>query len=471
MSLRNIFTLSMLAGSVALAGCSSIPSIGEHEQVTKNQAVEQAKETADWLQDPAVTRLSSSVGQIVQRPNAVPARLRAMPVDIKFPSGATIRDLMHGLTIAEGLPTIAEDESLLDNPVRMTQYKGTLGELLDILAYTQNIDFSWRNNTLNLAQSSIYVITLPQDKELLDNIKTDITAYGASDVHTSLSSGTIFYRATPRNQENIGDYISRTVNNSSLITLQIMVLNVILEQDRRQGFDWGNLQAQLGNVGAATASASSEASVIEGLARNTGMISGQGAVFNVAKNSFNLSGVFNLLSNYGNVKTTQDVSLKTLGGKKVSLESVQKIPYVSDINLSTLESGTSSSGLETDTVNNGLTINFTPQYEADSELVSVEIDISLDTLLGFVNLSAGNQIGEITQPRTQVQKFNNTVRIPAGETVILGGVTYESLSDNRSSISVLDNADVADLKENLTSNSLFVVIRPTVTVYERQEGR
>lgn len=466
-AIKTLFSMSALA--LAVSGCTSMPSMDDFKQTTKTEAVEQAKATSDWMQDPAVTRLKSSVGSLVQKPDAVPYRIRNKQVDVRFPSGATVGDFITGMTIAEGIPSVSEDEQLMKKKVMMPSFKGKLGELLELMAHTHNIDFTWRNGALNLSENSIYVVTLPQDEELLSSVKTDIASYGATDIHTSLSSGTVFYRATPRSQENVSDYLSRVVNNSSLITLQIMVLNVNLEQDRKQGFDWGNLQAQLGNIGAAVADAST-GGTLESIVKNSASLSGQGLVFNKSAGDINLNGVFSLLSKYGNVKTTQDVSLKTLGGKKVSLQSVQKIPYVSDVNLSTLESGTSSSGLETSTVDNGLTINFTPHYEADSELVSVEIDISLDTLLGFVNLSGGNQIGEITQPRTQTQKFNNTVRVPAGKTVILGGVTYESLSDNRSSLSVLDNADIADLKENLTSNSLFVVIRPTVTVYEKDGG-
>jgi type II secretory pathway component GspD/PulD (secretin) len=85
-------------------------------------------------------------------------------------------------------------------------------------------------------------------------------------------------------------------------------------------------------------------------------------------------------------------------------------------------------------------------------------------------LSGGNQLGTITQPRTQRQAFNNTIRVPVGETVILGGVTYESISDNRNTLSFMDDKETASQNKNISSNSLFVVIRPTVILYKNIKG-
>src|SRR5690606_29854544 len=138
-----------------------------------------------------------------------------------------------------------------------------------------------------------------------------------------------------------------------------------------------------------------------------------------------VTGALNFLSNFGTTNITQNVSLKTISGSTVKLQSGQEVPYVKGI--SNTNNGDNSIGsTDTETVETGLTIEMQPHYDSDSEVVTVDVDVKLDAILEFVELQAGNQIGTLTQPLVQRQNMNDIVRVQAGRTVVIGGLQYDS---------------------------------------------
>ena len=468
---RKLLISSIILAS-ALSGCSTIPSDREISTMNKNDVNSEVKKNETWSQDPSIQIIYSNTGTQILKRNSIPNKIKEQEISIKLMPDSNIEDLLTAISLELDIPTIVENEEVSQSTVYIPSYSGKLTNLLDMISATKDISFDYKNGTIIAKESSSYVITLPQDKELLDTVSGELESIGARNVQSSVSSGSIFYNTTLKHQDKIESYLDRIVNNSSLITLQVMVINVNTDRDRKKGFDWSSFQAELGDIGVSgSGGGDSGGDNNDSVTGNIARITGSALILSAGGGDINISGLFNLLSTYGTTNTNQDVSLKTISGKEVTLDSFQEIPYVSDVNLSTTDTGVSNSGLETDTVKNGLTMSFLPYYEADSQLVSVDIGIELETLLGFVELSGGNQLGTITQPRTQRQAFNNTIRIPVGETVILGGVTYESISDNRNTLSFMDDKQTASQSKNTSSNSLFVVIRPTVILYKNLTGK
>jgi type II secretory pathway component GspD/PulD (secretin) len=117
----------------------------------------------------------------------------------------------------------------------------------------------------------------------------------------------------------------------------------------------------------------------------------------------------------------------------------------------------------TSTANDGITLKLLPAYDEASESVTVDIALSVEAVLSFNTLSAGSQIGSLSQPTTAEQTFNDTIRVRPGQTVVVGGLTYDQVS--RSSAVPLflpDSAKSSTLSVKRTA--LFIVVRPTVTV-------
>ena len=97
-----------------------------------------------------------------------------------------------------------------------------------------------------------------------------------------------------------------------------MVINVNTDRERKTGFDWSSFQAELGDIGV---SSNSDPSAGDGdgdgdsgssVTGNVARITGSALTLSAGGGDINISGLFNLLSTYGNTNTNQDVSLKTI---------------------------------------------------------------------------------------------------------------------------------------------------------------
>lgn len=86
--------------------------------------------------------------------------------------------------------------------------------------------------------------------------------------------------------------------------------------------------------------------------------------------------------------------------------------------------------------------------------------------MGFVTLSAGAQVGSLTQPQIQQQSFNNIARVMAGETVVLGGLVYDSVSDSRETLAGLEKAPIGSRDAKVRKNALLIVVRPSITAFQ-----
>ncbi len=106
----------------------------------------------------------------------------------------------------------------------------------------------------------------------------------------------------------------------------------------------------------------------------------------------------------------------------------------------------------------------TPAYDAESGTVTVEMNLSIEAVLGFNSLQAGNQIGQLSQPTTAERSFNDILRLRPGETVVVGGISYDSIGRNRAAPVGLRDTDLAHRTLTVSRTSMFIVLRPSVAV-------
>jgi type II secretory pathway component GspD/PulD (secretin) len=198
-----------------------------------------------------------------------------------------------------------------------------------------------------------------------------------------------------------------------------------------------------------------------------------------------ITGAIDFLSSFGTTKVDQNVQMKTLSGTEVKLRSGQQVPYVRGVQLAGLGAGGYGNGYGgggygglgsslTDKVETGLTMEVTPYFDSDAEVVTMEVDVKLKEILSFVELNAGNQIGTFTQPLTQDQELTNIVRMQAGRTVVIGGLQSDSESYNGTEPTALRNATATraggsgvfgNRSQKVKRNALFIILRPAVTVF------
>ncbi len=491
---------TIIASLLGLSGCTGL-SIPQDTDLKEKELIQPALDKFQAA-EPAIIKRKSKPIKVVQ-PNDVPDELMNKRISISLSNDAKVADLPSVLE-EYGIYLVATENVDLEKSIYINNFNGTVEDLFQVIGSIYNLSFNYqRNNIIAIDTSSEYVIDIPQNADIISEMETAIAPLGAQDIQSSLVGGTIMYKATYTANQKIEKYVKRFSKNASVIGLQVAVITVQLDKEAEKGFDWSKLNASIGN----SAIASTTDSTTTGTSGTTtgttgttgtttdttstapvgsdfgtslknlqtlGTFTGTAATLRALNGTFDITAVINYLSTYGQTKTNQSVSMKTLSGKEVTLKSVQTIPYVSGINNNyggsyggSSNSGYNgvSSGTETDEVEIGLTLDMTPYYDSDSGMVSVELELELSSLIAFLELSAGDQIGKLTQPQTQEQNFTNFMKLKAGESSIIGGITYEQLSDNRNSISYVETSKIASQNQKLTKNAVFIMLRPTVTMF------
>lgn len=464
-----------LLAALLLAGCSTLPlttALPPAKEVTDEVA-------RDWADIPAITNSNAKTGVTLESPADVPEKIRNIPVDLTLDPGATLNDLAMMLGHI-GVPVLINNEESSARKVYIPRYQGTVGSLLNGLAAANGISYEWRRGVVVFSEASRYLITLPQDEVLMEKLTEDLTAMGALEVQASLGAGMVTYTAAESTQAVIAPYLERLSKNAALVTLQVAIVTVGYDQQRDTGFDWSRLQATFGDLallssGSAIPTLVSDGQTADGTDSVTAptptaptygaaaTLSGAEAGLKITKRKFTLDTFVRFLSTYGNTNTKQNVSLKTLAGTEVKLKSGQKIPYVSEKRSSTTVTNRTDTIVNTDVITNaetGINLTLKPLYDAESQLVTVNVDLTMTNLLGFISFDDG-----IQSPNTQDQSFNNVVRLPAGAVAIIGGIVYDSVTDNRTSVAGLESRQVGSKTAKVTRNIMFIVLRPTVNVY------
>lgn len=404
--------------------------------------------------------------------------------------------------------------SLRSRPLPFRRYEGTLGGLFRQLQRSMGVTIWW-NDGIYVSPVGRYSVMLPQNKDLMAQVVTELQAKGATNVVASIQAGTVSFVAPGAlADEVIRPYLIRLGRNASEVTMQVALVSVVMNENTARGFDWSQFNFAFGDptpngLSGSTGSTGSGGTT-GGTGGNTGSTGGVGGIgtggtsggtgtggarslpknglftlgqdaarfflpaVNIlgSKRPLDITGAIKFLSTYGSTAVDQNVELRTLAGTAVNWRSGETIPYVSGVSATTtgLNSG-GGGGLngavgsaQTEKLETGLSLNLAPTYESNGGLVTVSFKLELTELIEFVQLNAGNQLGSFTQPRTREQKLDDIVRIPVGETVVLGGLRRQLSQTNRTGpFSAYAIGSKTRQKEVQT---VFVLLRPSVTTYE-----
>lgn len=443
------FSLLSVALATAISGCSSVPKSENRTNLEfHNQQMSDA-----WTLTQPITRIAKEYNIEVNEPGAIPDKIKSKIIHIHASAYLTPNDLIF-LLDKYGIQAVVSGKEIANKSVFVPRYSGTVGDLLEIISDVSDLDFRYVGNSIIIDNAKQFIVKIEQQVDLAEKIASTIGAMGATEVVASTESGTITYSSSSKNQVQISNYLERLSLNSSVIQLQVAVITVRLKDERNTGFNWSEFALNFGNSGR-----------IENDATGfIGRLTGSALGFKFAEDGVNVAAALNMLSTYGESKTSQNLTIQTLSGVPVSLQSGDKIPYISDIPTTTNENSITS-GLETSTIETGFKIDLDALFDNDEEIVTISMDLSLKSLIGFIDLSAGDQLGTITQPQVQEQTLNNIVKLKAGQTAMVGGLIIENYSDNRQSISTLDKLPLGSKSKDSTRTAIFIMLRPTVTVF------
>lgn len=374
---------------------------------------------------------------------------------------------------------------LRDRRLPFRRYEGTLGGLFRQVQRSMGVTIWW-NEGIYVSPVGRYSVMLPQNSDLMNQVVSELKAKGARNVVASLQAGTVSFVAPGAlAEEAIRPYLLRLGRNASEVTMQVALVSVVMNEASSKGFDWGAFSFAFGGSASSTTSTTNPSDPFNN--GSTGSTTTpRDALFKFNKDSISLfepavkllgvrrpldiAGAIKFLSQWGNTSVDQNVELRTLAGTDVKWRSGETIPYVSGVSATTTGGsfpggvGGAIGAAQTEKLETGLTLNLAPNYEANGGLVTVQFNLELRELIEFVTLSAGNQLGSFTQPRTREQKLNDIVRIPVGETVVLGGLRRQLSSTDRNG--PFRAYAIGSKGRRDETQTVFIVLRPVVTVYE-----
>ena len=407
-----------------------------------------------------------------------------------------------GIRVAERFAGNSNQE-FLGRSLPFRAFDGSLAELMGVLRAGIGVVSWWQDGTLFLTDQDRFALSVPQNAEVVQTIAKELEGLGAKEISSSLRGGQIVFSASPSQySEVIQPYMERIHRNMAMINVQLAVVDLSLTDTTASGFDWNAFTAQITNANASS-SGSSTTSTTSSSTTTSGTVNLPSSTISGAAGSvqaplaaalskgvkvwglngvLNVTGAINFLSKFGTANTRQNVELRTLSGTEVALRSGQTIPYVSGVGVNSISgTGGVSNGLlgsaQTSSVKTGLTIKLTPFFDSGSDIVTVDLNVLVNSVLEFRQLDAGSQVGTLTQPVTQEQSLNDIVRVVAGNTVIIGGLQIENGSWSGAEPNFIrGNKSATDpylpliesRSQDRKKEALFIIIRPSVTVFVEQ---
>jgi hypothetical protein len=510
----------IVAALAALSGCTSMAPAAKPYSPTSLSTERAALENMQGAWNTAAAERDGKAMMVLVTPFSVPKEIRSKQVRLELEAGATVKDFVAVMGNL-GYSIILADEEAGDKPFYLPHFSGTVGSLLSSVSRATNVWFTWNDGTIMVSSSEKISLTLPQEETLGTKVSEGLKAMGLEKVATSWEAGMVTLTVTPAELSKVRAFLQRMTANAALVSLQVAIISVQMNQDAKQGVDWSKLQLAVGRDYAASGLSNMEG--FQPIAGNSGYAANPNSGVNgvngvngtngtnvnngttgttpgtgtgtdpvaavaskaisamglmggglkgvITNTAFSFTGLYDFLQTYGATDTKQNVVLKSVAGTTVELKSLTQTPYVESISVtSTGTSGTGNNGnngtmgsAKTAKADDGLTLKMTPYYDAAANTVTVKLDLALKAVLGFNNLSAGNQIGQLSQPTTAERSFNDVLRVRPGQTVVVGGITYETLGRTGSAPIAASAGSMWEHKGLVVNrNAMFIVVRPTV---------
>lgn len=505
----NKFSLIGVAVATLISGCANIEPMKHKEGSAHTEAEAATAAAVDdaWQKAAVVSEGKSSV--VLFTPMSLPESVKRRKVSMELEPGMALKDVVAVLGNL-GITAVLADEDVAKKTFYLPRFNGTVGDLLSTLSKATDVWFTWHDGTVFVTARETIGVSVPQETGFATELEKGLEKLKIDTRAVQWQAGMASLSITPSQFKSVKKLLERYTANAAVVTMQVAVVNVTLNQTAKQGIDWDNLQVAAtrggnqemlrgwknainsattnptptvatntvnngtngtngttgttGSTGTATSTTTTTAmsalNTMQALAARGTALSG--AIFT---QNFTFQGLFNYLQTYGVAETKQNVLLKTVAGNKVEFKSLTQIPYVAELGVTTTSGTSSSSSLgstKTGKADDGITVELTPTYDAAANSVTIDLKLSIKAVVAFNELSAGNQIGKLTQPTTAERSFTDTLRLRPGQTVVVGGLNYDSVSDNRGSPLFLSGTKLESQSLTVNRQSMFIVVRPTV---------
>lgn len=230
-----------LVSASILAGCSSFPASVDQLPVREDVNGELEKK---WASLPAVKRIESRAGVSVRTRKPLPPEVAHKPLKFALSAKATVGEFVAAMETKDVRIILKASAAKRDERMQISSYEGAVGEFLEMLALSHDLDYEYQNGMILVAQGIRYMVTVPQNKELMDRIPVALTGLGAVNIKTDLDSGLVTYEASAGVSRDVDLYLSKMASNASMVALQVAVIDLRLNRDAGNGFDWNEFSAK-----------------------------------------------------------------------------------------------------------------------------------------------------------------------------------------------------------------------------------
>ncbi len=498
--MKKILITSLVAG--ALTGCSGLHPLDKTLPPAKTVAASLAE---SWRSDdePSVSGMASIV---LYTPSAAPHSVQNKAIQLNLRPGVTLRDVAAMLAY-KGVSLIITDPNVGNKTFFLPVFSGTVGQLLDLLSGATNTHFIWRSGALYAVDTVRIGVSIPQDEFVAEKLDAGLKSLGAKGLSSS-EAGMLLAEVQANQLRDLRALIRRITDNAAIVTTQVAIMSVNLTKDQKEGVDWSRLQLAAGSDAAnlmnslnpnnsstyistnnsssssgttATGTPTSSTSTAINFATqalkspvNAGLLySGNALRGALSLNGLTMIGFMNLLRNEFRAETLQNVTMRAATGGSGKFSSNTKVPYVKSVSTTTVGTNTTATtgSADFDTTNDGITLDLKPMYDAHAGTVSLSMQLKLETVMGYKDLTAGNGVGTVTQrPITAERSLDAKMRMRPGQLTVVGGLIFDQISDTRTGLPALPS-QLDGRSYNLNRYELFVVLRPTVSVLEAPQER
>ncbi len=279
-------------------------------------------------------------------------------------------------------------------------------------------------------------------------------------------AGAITVMATEKQHAFIQQYIdSVMVSVQRQVLIEATIVEVTLNDRFQQGIDWSRLASDGSNGGftfkqtLGGAAAASGNQFVLGFSKSTAL--------------GNLAASIRLLDTFGNTRVLSSPKVMALNNQAALLKVVDNIVYFKvDVTPAVVSNGTvtpatySTSAL---TIPVGVVMSVTPQINSNGN-VSLNVRPTVSRILSFVNdpnpdLAKAGVTSRI--PQTQVREIESLLQVTSGQTVVLGGLMQDNITNTSDSVPGVSNLPVVGKlfkgkDESRTKTELVIFLRPTV---------
>jgi MSHA biogenesis protein MshL len=334
---------------------------------------------------------------------------------------------------------------------------GPLREVLDRLAEAMGFFWSVKGKVITIEPDRQFVVELPPvlAEDSLAGMANTMQFLGARNAHLDRIARTLVFRANAKVLARIEDYLAEIRATRALIIYQLQIFQVDLNDSSQQGVKWDQLirssqplaSPALGTSGAVPAALAQSMALL-------GTQTGFGAI--LAGPRFSIDLMVDFLKTQGTVRTISQPRIALLAGSKGTLRVGETNTFISRIG-SNISSGVSQVTAETRELQTGLQLSLIG--ELSDNTVYTHIALGLSALLS--NQQQTILGTSISLPRVTGNELDTVIRLPAGYTAFLGGITVDRHSQDRG-IGISQNTTT----NAVTRSELVIAVKPTVIHFE-----